>query len=415
MPHSKNILIKNIKSLLGIMTEPYLFKKGKAMSFIDSIENAWLLIIEGQIKDFGDMSTAPLTFEGQTIDATNQLVMPAWCDSHTHLVFATSREKEFVMRIKGKSYEEIAKEGGGILNSARKLHNVSEDELYASAKKRLDKVIKMGTGAIEIKSGYGLSYKSELKMLRVINRLKANSDATIKSTFLGAHAIPLEFKRDRSLYIELITNKLLPKIGSEKLADYCDVFCEKGFFTNDETDLILKAAAKFNLKPKIHANQLSNSGAVQVGIANNAVSVDHLEEIADAEIVALKNSKTIPTLLPSCSFFLGIPFGPARKMIDAGLGVCLASDYNPGSTPSGNIPFVMSLSCIKMKLLPEEAFNAVTINGAHAMELEKDLGSITKRKLANIIITNEMENLSYIPYSFGESHIDKVILNGKIQ
>jgi len=394
------------------MTEPYLFKKGKAQAFVDSIDNAYLIVEGDLIKDFGPMDKAPSSFDGITIDCSGKLVCPTWCDSHTHLVFAQSREEEFVMRIKGKSYEEIAEAGGGILNSARKLQKASEDELFDSALSRLNQLIRKGTGAIEIKSGYGLTVESELKILRVIKRLQAESQVTIRSTFLGAHAFPTKYKNDKESYISLIINEMLPKIAEEGLADYCDVFCEQGFFSNEQTDKILKAAATLGLKPKIHANQLSNSGAVQTGIANNAISVDHLEEIGPDEIEALIKSTTIPTLLPSCSFFLGIPYGPARKIIDAGGGICLATDYNPGSTPSGNIPFVMSLGCIQMKLLPEEVFNAVTINGAHAMEVADKLGSISKGKLANLIITKPMKDISFIPYGFGEEHVSQVILNG---
>jgi len=312
------------------------------------------------------------------------------------------------------SYEDIAAAGGGILNSARKLKDCSEDDLYEMAKGRLEEVTQFGTGAIEIKSGYGLSLESEVKMLRVIRRLSAYSPISIKSTFLGAHAIPTEYKKRREDYINLIINKMLPKIAEEKLADYCDVFCEKGFFTVDETDRILKAAAKYGIPPKIHANQLSNSGAVQVGIANNAISVDHLEVMGDTEIEALLQSNTIPTLLPSCSYYINIPYAPARKMIEAGLGITLATDFNPGSSPSGNIPFLLSLACTKMKLTPEEAFNAVTINGAYAMQLEDEVGSITKGKLANLIITKNIPNLTYIPYMFGTNHIEKVLVRGKV-
>jgi len=407
------ILIKNIKNIIGIIEGPQTYKKAEALSNVEMLANGYILIEDERISDYGSMVDCPDNMD-QVIDATDSLVLPAWCDSHTHIVFATTREKEFEMKIKGMSYEDIAAAGGGILNSARKLKDCSEDDLYEMAKGRLEEVTQFGTGAIEIKSGYGLSLESEVKMLRVIRRLSAYSPISIKSTFLGAHAIPTEYKKRREDYINLIINKMLPKIAEEKLADYCDVFCEKGFFTVDETDRILKAAAKYGIPPKIHANQLSNSGAVQVGIANNAISVDHLEILGDTEIKALLQSNTIPTLLPSCSYFININYAPARKMIEAGLGITLATDFNPGSSPSGNIPFLLSLACTKMKLTPEEAFNAVTINGAYAMQLEDEVGSITKGKLANLIITKNIPNLTYIPYMFGTNHIEKVLVRGKV-
>ena len=406
-------LIKNIKNIIGIIEGPQTYKKAEALSNVEMLANGYILIEDERISDYGSMVDCPDNMD-HVIDATDSLVLPAWCDSHTHIVFATTREKEFEMKIKGMSYEDIAAAGGGILNSARKLKDCSEDDLYEMAKGRLEEVTQFGTGAIEIKSGYGLSLESEVKMLRVIRRLSAYSPISIKSTFLGAHAIPTEYKKRREDYINLIINKMLPKIAEEKLADYCDVFCEKGFFTVDETDRILKAAAKYGIPPKIHANQLSNSGAVQVGIANNAISVDHLEILGDTEIKALLQSNTIPTLLPSCSYYINIPYAPARKMIEAGLGITLATDFNPGSSPSGNIPFLLSLACTKMKLTPEEAFNAVTINGAYAMQLEDEVGSITKGKLANLIITKNIPNLTYIPYMFGTNHIEKVLVRGKV-
>ena len=406
-------LIKNIKNIIGIIEGPQTYKKAEALSNVEMLANGYILIEDERISDYGSMVDCPDNMD-QVIDATDSLVLPAWCDSHTHIVFAATREKEFEMKIKGMSYEDIAAAGGGILNSARKLKDCSEDDLYEMAKGRLEEVTQFGTGAIEIKSGYGLSLESEVKMLRVIRRLSAYSPISIKSTFLGAHAIPTEYKKRREDYINLIINKMLPKIAEEKLADYCDVFCEKGFFTVDETDRILKAAAKYGIPPKIHANQLSNSGAVQVGIANNAISVDHLEVMGDTEIEALLQSNTIPTLLPSCSYYINIPYAPARKMIEAGLGITLATDFNPGSSPSGNIPFLLSLACTKMKLTPEEAFNAVTINGAYAMQLEDEVGSITKGKLANLIITKNIPNLTYIPYMFGTNHIEKVLVRGKV-
>ncbi len=405
-------LIKNIKSLCGIQDKSHSFLKGEALSVLNQIDEAYILIENGRLEDFGSMAECPERAD-EIIDATGSIVLPSWCDSHTHIVFASSREKEFVQRIKGVSYEEIAASGGGILNSAKKLANTSEDELFESASKRLEEVMAFGTGAIEIKSGYGLSFESEIKMLRVIQRLKNVYDLPIKANFLGAHAIPTIYKDNREVYIDIIINKMLPYIADHQLADYIDVFCDTGFYTVEETDQILKAGAKFGLKAKIHANELGNSGGVQVGIKNNAVSVDHLEQIGDNEIEALKKSNTIPTLLPSCSFFLNIPYAPARKMIDNGLGICLASDYNPGSTPSGKIPFLLSLACIKMKLTPEEAINAITMNGAYAMEIEDDYGSITRGKYANLIITKNVSSLAYLPYAFGSDHISRTLVKGK--
>lgn len=381
---------------------------GKEMGVLPSLDNAWLLIDKGRIHSYGTMDTVPERADNY-INADGKYVLPAWCDSHTHLVFADSREEEFVMRIRGKTYEQIAEAGGGILNSARKLQAMDFQLLYEKAARRLEEVIAHGTGAIEIKSGYGLTTDSEIKMLQVIRKLKENYAIPIKSTFLGAHAIPTEYKHNREGYIRLIIDEMLPKISDEGLADYCDVFCEKGFFTIEETNRILQAAAGYGLKPKIHVNQLSNSGGVQAGVKNNALSVDHLEEIGDAEIECLSTATTLPVALPSCSFFLGIPYAPGRKMIDAGLPLVLASDFNPGSTPSGNIPFVISLACIRMRLTPEEAINAVTINGAAAMELEREAGSIAVGKRANLIITKPMKNIAYLPYAFGTNHIDTVI------
>jgi len=409
-----SILIKNIKTMYGIQTQPLSFKKGAAMSVVDTIDQAFILAEEGVISNFGPMSQSPERAD-EIIDATDCLVMPCWCDSHTHIVYASAREDEYVERLRGTSYEEIAKKGGGILNSSRKLQNTSEEDLYISAKTRLDEVISYGTGAIEIKSGYGLTTDSELKMLRVIRRLKENSSATIKASFLGAHAMPTIYKENRKAYIDLLIQEMLPKVAAEGLADYCDVFCDKGFYNEQETDQILKAAAKYGLKAKIHANELAISGGVQVGITNHAISVDHLEAIGPDEIEALKNSNTIPTVLPSCSFFLNIHYAPARKMIDEGLGIAMATDYNPGSSPSGNIPLLMAFACNNMRILPAEAFNAVTINGACALEIGHSHGSIAKGKSANLIITKPIPSLNYMVYSFGSSHVDKVILRGKVE
>lgn len=397
----------NIKQLVQVREETKEPIMGLDMKNLPIIENAWLLTKNGFIADYGIMDTCPNKAD-EIVDLTDRVVLPTWVDCHTHIVFATSREEEFVMKIQGKSYEEIAAAGGGILNSARKLRLATEDELYKSAAERLKQLIALGTGAIEIKSGYGLSVESELKMLRVIKRLKDNFDIPIKANLLAAHAIPQEFKEDRQAYIDLIINEIIPQVAKENIADFIDVFCEKGFFTVVETDSILRAGAKFGLQAKIHANQLAVSGGVQVGVKNNAISVDHLEEIGTEEIVCLQNSSTIPVVLPSCSFYLGIPYAPVRKMMQANLPVAMASDYNPGSTPSGNMNFIVSLACIKMKMLPEEAINAATINAAFAMGVQSEVGSISKGKRASFIVTKPIPSYTYLPYSFGENCIEKV-------
>lgn len=415
------LLITNIKALYGITPPDMKRKAGKEMSHFEYISDAWLYLENGVIHSYGSMSDGILQKlfpEGaqkiQTIDATGKLVLPSFVDSHTHIVFAKTREEEFVMRIKGKSYEEIAAAGGGILNSARKLQVMSEDELFESAWLRLQEVIRSGTGAIEIKSGYGLTVADEIKMLRVIKRLKEVSPITIKSTFLGAHAIPAEFKQNRRGYMDLIIHQMLPQVAQEKLADYCDVFCDQGFFTVEETDEILTAAATFGLKAKIHGNELGYTGGVQVAVKHQALSVDHLEFTGDEEIEALRTSNTMPVGLPNCSFFLGIPYAPGRKMIDAGLSFCLASDYNPGSSPNGRMGFVVSLACTQMKLTPEEAYNAATINGAAALELSETHGSVATGKVANVLITKPVSSLAFLPYNFGSDYIDQVIVNGKV-
>jgi imidazolonepropionase len=410
------ILIKNIKSI--IRANPTVKGKvsGAEMASLPCITNGWITIEGHLISGVGEMKEG-LPTESQydhVINAEGRFAFPCWCDSHTHIVYAGSREGEFVDRIKGLSYEEIARKGGGILNSAEKLNNASEDELFESARARLHEMAMGGTGAVEIKSGYGLSFDGEIKMLKVIQRLKHHSDITIKATFLGAHSIPLKYKQNRQEYIDLLINEMLPFIGYEKLADYCDVFCDRGFFTPDETDAILKAAAQYGLIPKIHANELDYSGGIQVGVKNNALSVDHLEYTGDEEIEVLKNSRTMPTLLPSTAFFLGLKYGPARKMINAGLPVALASDYNPGSSPSGKMAFIVSLACIKMKMLPEEAINAATINSAYAMGIENSHGTIEKGNRANIFLTSQMPHYSYLPYSFGSELINTVIIGGKL-
>ncbi|MEE1884477.1 imidazolonepropionase [Pedobacter flavus] len=409
------LLFKNIKSLVGVHTAQTSLLRGAEMKNLPFLSNAWLAIENGKIKAFGEMSNMPSeqNFE-EVINAEGKFILPTWCDSHTHIVFAAPREEEFEMKIKGKSYEEIAAAGGGILNSAKKLQIATEDELYHSASKRLIDLIRLGTGSIEIKSGYGLTTDAELKMLRVIKRLKNTFPIPIKATFLAAHAYPAEFKNNHEGYIQLIIDEMLPKIAEEKLADYIDVFCEKGFFSNEETERILNAGLKYGLKPKIHVNQLSISGGVQIGVKKHAVSVDHLEEMDNDAINCLGQSNTIGTILPSCSFYLGIPFANARGLINANAAIAIASDFNPGSTPSGNMNFVVSLACIKLKLFPEEAINAATINGAAALELQNEVGSIAIGKCANLILTKEIPSLAFIPYSFGQPQIDAVFINGKI-
>jgi imidazolonepropionase len=408
------IVISNIKSLLQTENNENsrLLARGQDMKMLPSIDNAWLLIEDGLIKEYGDMSSLDTSLNvDQTIDAKGGLVLPAWCDSHTHLVFAHSREHEFIDRINGLSYEAIAQRGGGILNSAKKLNAASEDELVDLALQRLDEVKALGTGAIEIKSGYGLCTEGELKMLRVIRRLKEHSTLTIKATFLAGHAYPLEYRDNHEGFIKLIINDMLPKIADENLAEYIDVFCEKGFFSVDETDRILEAGVKYGLKPKVHANQLYNSGGIQIGVKHHAISVDHLETMDQEEIECLKHSNTIPTLLPGAAFFLAMHYQPARKIIDAGLPVALASDYNPGSCPSGNMNLILSLACSQMRMTPEEAINACTINGAAAMEVNDILGSIKVGKKANLIITKPIPSVAYLPYAFGTNLIEKVIIS----
>ena len=408
-----NLLIRNIKTLVQAEMEPRALAQGADMAQLPLLHDAYLLLEHDRIAAFGPMADCPERADA-LLDATGRLVFPSWCDSHTHLVFAATREEEFVDRIRGLSYEEIARRGGGILNSARRLRETSEDALFEGAWQRLREVIGYGTGAIEIKSGYGLSLDSELKMLRVIRRLKAVSPIPIKATFLGAHAIPTEYKDRRTDYVDLVVEQMIPRVAEEGLADYCDVFCDRGFFTVEETERILQAGWAHGLKPKIHANELDFSGGVQVGVANRAISVDHLECAGDAEIAALRDSQTLPTLLPGCAFFLGIPYAPARKMIDAGLPVVLATDYNPGSAPSGRMALVVSLACIKMGMLPEEAINAATINGARAMEQEAEYGSILVGKKANLFIIKPLASVAQMPYSFGSDPVETVVLNGRV-
>lgn len=414
------LLIKNIKCLVQTEDVPKLKICGAEMSEISSIYDAYLYINEGLISEFGkmrDLQKSKIRVVNptiETIDATGRFVFPSFCDSHTHLVYAGSREIEYTDKIRGLSYAEIAKRGGGILNSAKKLHETSEDELFIESMNRINEIISLGTGAVEIKSGYGLTLIDELKMLRVIRRIKNTSPITVKATFLGAHAIPEEYKNNRGKYVDLIINEMIPVIASEDLADFIDVFCDKGFFTVDDTERILMAGIKYGLQTKLHANELGYTGGIQTGIKYNALSVDHLEFTGEDEINALCGSETMPTLLPGSAFFLGMPDPPVRKMIDAGLPVALASDYNPGSSPSGNMKFIMSLGCVRLRMLPEEVINAVTINSAYAMGISDTHGSIAKGKVANVFITKEIPSYEFMPYAFGSNLIETVILNGKI-
>jgi imidazolonepropionase len=406
-------LFINIKELIQVRELDVMKVCGKNMGILPIIKNAFLIIKDDVIIDFGSMNTLGIKKSDKVIDLTGKLVLPTWCDSHTHLVFADTREEEFVNRIKGLTYQEIAEKGGGILNSSKKLQNKPEIELYEDAEIRLKELIKNGTGAIEIKSGYGLTFESELKILRVIKKLKENFSLPIKATFLGAHAIPNKYKEKRAEYIQLIIDKMIPEIAKEKLADYIDVFCEKGYFTTTETNQILKAGRKYGLIPKIHVNQFNSIGGVKVGVKNNALSVDHLEVLTDEDLSILSKSDTMPVALPSCSFFLGIPYTNARKLIDTNVPMAIASDYNPGSSPSGNMNFVVSLACINMRMTPEEAINAATINAAYALNLSNKIGSISKGKVANFIITKPIKSYSSIPYAFADNYIEKVYLEGK--
>jgi imidazolonepropionase len=403
-------IFTNISLIANTRTSPG-FIRGKELSNLPSVKDAYIVIEDDTIAEIGKMEKFRFSKECFPLK-DNTIILPCWCDSHTHIVFAASREEEFLDKIKGLSYAEIAAKGGGILNSARKLNAASEEELFNSAWKRLEEISKLGTGAVEIKSGYGLSVEGELKMLRVIKKLKEKSQLKIKSTFLGAHAFPLEFKEDHKGYIDSIINKMLPVIATEKLADYVDVFCEKGFFSAEEMTAICLAAKKYGLKPKLHVNQLNSIGGIESGISLDALSLDHLETLTANDIELLGNFNGSSTLLPTAAFFLNMPLQPARSLINAGAAVTLASDYNPGSSPSGNMNFVVALSCIQMKLLPEEALNAATFNGACAMEIENDYGSIAVGKKANLIFTQPVPSLSYLPYSFGNNLIDKVMING---
>ncbi len=412
-------LFINIKELIQVRDADVQKVSGADMAILPTIKNAFLLIKNDKIIDFGEMTNLKLAdlktinFD-KKIDCTGKMILPTWCDSHTHIVYAGNREQEFVDRINGLTYEEIANNGGGILNSAKKLQQTSEDDLYAQSAVRLEEIMQLGTGAVEIKSGYGLTVDAELKMLRVIKKLRENYKLPIKATFLGAHAFPKEYTNNKDGYIDLIINEMLPKISEENLADFIDAFCETGYFSVKDTDRILEAGKKHGLRAKVHVNQFTTIGGVQVSVKYDALSVDHLEIMNSDDIEALKDTNTMPVALPSCSYFLSIPYTPARKIIEAGLPLALATDFNPGSTPSGNMNFVVATACIKMKITPEEAINAATINGAYAMDLSEEVGSITIGKKANFIITKEILSYGAIPYNFGSVLIDAVFINGEM-
>jgi len=409
------LLIKNISCLVQTEAVPRIWVAGKDMAELSVLSNAFLRIDGGLIYDFGEMKFLKMNIKDDLIiDASGKFVFPSFCDSHTHLVYSGSREKEYVDKIKGLSYEEIASRGGGILNSTAQLHNTSENDLFDQSMVRINEIISLGTGAVEIKSGYGLNPDDELKMLRVIKRIKDSSPLEVKSTFLGAHAIPEIYKTERNKYIEVIINEMIPTVAAEELADYIDVFCDRGFFSVEETEQILMAGMKYGLRAKLHANELDYSGGIQTGVKYNALSVDHLEYTGDEEIEALLGSETMPTLLPGAAFFLGMVDPPVRKMIDRGLPVALASDYNPGSSPSGNMKFIMSLGCVKLKMLPEEVINAVTINTAYAMGISDTHGSIARGKVANLFITKKIPSYEYMPYAFGSDLIETIILKGRM-
>lgn len=407
-------LLTNIKELLQVRATPISKVSGAEMAELPTIKNAYLLIENDIIKDFGSMDQLPEIKPDKKIDCTGRIVLPTWCDSHTHLVYAGNREQEFVDRINGLSYEEIANRGGGILNSAKKLNETSEEEIYNQSKVRLEEVMQQGTGAIEIKSGYGLTVEGEIKMLRVIQRLKKEYPVAIKATFLGAHAFPTEYKENHTAYIDLIINEMLPKIAEEKLADYIDAFLETGYFSVEETERIMEAGQKYGLRSKIHVNQFTAINGIEACVKHNALSVDHLEIVTDEDIEILKNTETMPVALPSCSYFISIPYTPARRMMNAGLPLALATDFNPGTTPSGNMNFVVATACIKMKMTPEEAINAATINGAYAMGLSETHGSISIGKQASIIITKQIPSFYQLPYAFGSNLIEDVIIRGKL-
>ena len=408
-----NLLIKNIGTIVGIDESGRTRVSGKAMGEIAMLENAWLLTDGARIKDYGTMDTMPDADSYEIIDAHGGWLFPSFCDSHTHIVYAGSREQEFLDKINGLSYEEIAKRGGGILNSADRLHDTPEEELYRQAMERIDEIVAMGTGLVEIKSGYGLTLEDELKILRVIRRIRETAPLEVRATFLGAHAVGRAYRGRQSEYVEHVCNDMIPAVAAEGLADYVDVFCDRGFFTVEQTAKIMAEGEKYGLRAKIHANELAVSGGVEIGVEYGALSVDHLESMGDAQIEALRGSKTMPTMLPGCAFFLGIGYPPARKMIDAGLAVALASDFNPGTAPSGNMRFVVSLASIKMKMTPAEAINAATLNSACAMGESRDYGSITRGKVANFYITRELPSLAYLPYAHQTPVIRNIILKGK--
>ena len=403
--------IKNIREIVGIVPEGVLRKQGPEMNETGSLRDAWLLMDDDRIADFGEMNTMPTDADAY-IDAEEGLLMPSFCDSHTHIVYVGSREGEFLDKINGLSYEEIARRGGGILNSADRLHEATEDELYQQSMERVNEMIAKGTGAIEIKSGYGLNTEDELKMLRVISRIREHTPALVRSTFLGAHAIGRGYSHEE--YVRLVAEEMIPAVAKEHLADFVDVFCDEGFFTVEDTDRILKAGEQYGLRPKIHANELAVSGGVQIGVRHKALSVDHLEKTTDTEIEALRGSNTMPTMLPGSSFFLGLPYGRAKEFIGAGLGIALASDYNPGSSPSGDMRFVMAMGCIRMRLTAIQALNAVTLNSAYAMGVSDEVGSITVGKRANLIVTKPLNSLTMIPYLYQTPFIKHVFLNGKM-
>ncbi|QQX76701.1 MULTISPECIES: imidazolonepropionase [Aequorivita] len=407
------LLLTHIKELLQVRENCPTKLSGKEMKELPTIKNAWVFINHGVIEDYGTMDKMGPHQGFKTLDCSGKIVLPAWCDSHSHIVYAGNREQEFVDRINGLSYQEIAEKGGGIVNSAKKLQETSEEDLYHQSAARLEEVMRLGTGSIEIKSGYGLTTDAELKMLRVAKKLSEEYPITIKTTFLGAHAIPTEYKGNKDGYLDLLCNEMLPKIAEEKLAEYVDIFCEEGYFSVADMERILSEGKKHNLIPKVHVNQFNSIGGIAAAVKHNALSVDHLEVLTDDDLEALKNSETMPVALPSCSYFLSIPYTPGRKIIDAGLPLALATDYNPGSTPSGNMNFVVATACIKMRLTPEEAINAATVNGAYAMGLSKTHGSITRGKKANFIITKPVPSYGYLPYAFGSNLIDTVIINGQ--
>lgn len=409
-----NLLVKNIGTIAGIDESGRTRVSGKAMDHIAMLENAWLLTDGARIKNYGTMNCVPSTDDCEVIDAKGGWLFPSFCDSHTHIVYAGSREQEFLDKINGLSYEEIAKRGGGILNSADRLHSTTEEELYRQAMERIDEIVSMGTGLVEIKSGYGLTLEDELKILRVIRRIKESAPLEVRSTFLGAHAVGRAYKGRQGEYVEHVCNDMIPAVAKEKLADFVDVFCDKGFFTVEETAKIIETGARYGLRAKIHANELAVSGGVEVGVKYNALSVDHLESMGEEQIEALQGSDTMPTMLPGCAFFLGISYPPARKMIDAGLAVALASDFNPGTAPAGNMRFVTSLASIKMKMTPAEALNAATLNSACAMGESRDFGSITRGKMANFYITKPLPSLAFLQYAHQTPIITNIVLKGTV-